>query len=262
MILSRAAAHLKSLHWTGFFIEIVIVVVGVFIGIQASNWNSDRENKKKGLELAARLRHDLEADLEGREHMVTYYVAVKDSAEKTDTLLVSSSPDPRALVVNAYRASEFSYFGTTRAAWDEVVSSGELGILPQGIDLAAVSTYYAYDSSKDTKDTIQNSPYRMQVRRIIPYAMQKAIRAGCSDDLDEIGLVRGFKAECRLDVSDAQIAAAANALKQAPDLAPDLRLHFSAINSAIDNMSGDVFLLKKTIASFDGNAAATPAAKP
>ena len=43
MILRRVVANLKHQHWTAIGIELVIVVVGVFIGMQVSNWNEDRE---------------------------------------------------------------------------------------------------------------------------------------------------------------------------------------------------------------------------
>lgn len=37
MILRRIAEHMKQQHWTRVFIEIAIVVLGVFIGMQADN---------------------------------------------------------------------------------------------------------------------------------------------------------------------------------------------------------------------------------
>lgn len=45
MILRRLVAHMKQQHWTGVFIELVIVVLGVFIGIQVSNWNEARVDR-------------------------------------------------------------------------------------------------------------------------------------------------------------------------------------------------------------------------
>ena len=45
MILRRLVAHLKDQHWTGVFIELAIVVLGVFLGLQVSNWNADRGDR-------------------------------------------------------------------------------------------------------------------------------------------------------------------------------------------------------------------------
>jgi hypothetical protein len=45
MIASRFLQHLRQQHWTGVFIELVIVVLGVFIGLQVDNWNQAWQNK-------------------------------------------------------------------------------------------------------------------------------------------------------------------------------------------------------------------------
>ena len=47
MILRRLTENLKQQHWTAIGIELVIVVPGVFIGMQVSNWNEDRETNLK-----------------------------------------------------------------------------------------------------------------------------------------------------------------------------------------------------------------------
>ena len=45
MILSRTIEHLKQQHWTGVFIELVIVILGVFIGLQVQDWNQARQDR-------------------------------------------------------------------------------------------------------------------------------------------------------------------------------------------------------------------------
>ena len=42
MILRRVIEHVKKQEWTAVALDFVIVVVGVFIGIQVSNWNAAR----------------------------------------------------------------------------------------------------------------------------------------------------------------------------------------------------------------------------
>ena len=42
MLLRRVMKHVKDQNWTTVALDFMIVVVGVFIGIQVSNWNDVR----------------------------------------------------------------------------------------------------------------------------------------------------------------------------------------------------------------------------
>jgi len=59
MITNRFLQHLKQQHWTGVFIELVIVVLGVFIGLQVDNWNQARQERQRVTVLVEALRADL-----------------------------------------------------------------------------------------------------------------------------------------------------------------------------------------------------------
>jgi hypothetical protein len=39
MLLRRVAEHVRQQHWTAIGIDLAIVVLGVFIGLQVANWN-------------------------------------------------------------------------------------------------------------------------------------------------------------------------------------------------------------------------------
>jgi hypothetical protein len=59
MRLRRFLGQLRQLHWTAIAVDLVILVLGVFLGIQAANWNQARvERERSGLLLEA-LRSDL-----------------------------------------------------------------------------------------------------------------------------------------------------------------------------------------------------------
>ena len=62
MIFSRFLEHLKQQHWTGVFIELVIVVLGVYIGLQAQQWGKQREDRRSETQIVANLLADLETD--------------------------------------------------------------------------------------------------------------------------------------------------------------------------------------------------------
>ena len=46
MILRRITEHVKTQNWLAVAIDFVIVVGGVFIGIQAANWNAARAEER------------------------------------------------------------------------------------------------------------------------------------------------------------------------------------------------------------------------
>jgi hypothetical protein len=116
MLLSRFISNIEKRDWGSIVVELVIVVVGVFFGIQAANWNADRLEREQGRLITERLLVDLRKDLVTRQTLVTYYQAVFDSAERTVTRLNADSvQDPLAFVVDAYHASEYAHLPATHA---------------------------------------------------------------------------------------------------------------------------------------------------
>ena len=47
MILRRLSQSIKEQNWTAICIEFVLLVVGVFLGIQVANWNTERETRQE-----------------------------------------------------------------------------------------------------------------------------------------------------------------------------------------------------------------------
>ena len=55
MILRRVIKHVKAQHWTAVFLDFVIVVLGVFLGLQVSNWNAARLTEAEAGDLLQRM---------------------------------------------------------------------------------------------------------------------------------------------------------------------------------------------------------------
>ena len=62
MLLRRVIEHVKAQNWTAVGLDFVIVVVGVFIGIQVSNWNDVRRDRTDERLILEELRQSLTAD--------------------------------------------------------------------------------------------------------------------------------------------------------------------------------------------------------
>ncbi len=252
MILRRIIAHFRKQEWTAIGLDFVIVVVGVFVGMQVSNWNADAADRRGGTHYIERLSQDMARDLEMRRGEAAYYGAVLASVQRTNALLADAGSDPEALVVNAYRASEITYWPQTRATWGEIVSSGDVGLLPRGAVDGGISAYYASDASRFVYDIMQESDYRTRVRQIIPMQAQAALRAGCSDVRNEAQQIMGFAEQCELDIDRAALLRTAAALRGDAALRAQLQYQYSDAYTAQANVSGDVVYLEQALAELAG----------
>jgi len=61
MILRRIAAAVRRQDWFTVGVEIMIVVLGVFIGIQVANWNDARIDEGRAAAYLERISLDLDA---------------------------------------------------------------------------------------------------------------------------------------------------------------------------------------------------------
>jgi hypothetical protein len=247
MILRRITEHVKAQNWTAVALDFVIVVVGVFIGIQVANWNERQAEKRLGVYYAERLGEDVRGELEKNRTITDYYAAVLDSVRRADVLLAAPDADPKELVLEAYRATEVTYIAPVRATWDQIVSSGHLGLLPEDAAGSGLSAYYEFDVALDVYDYGLESEYRKTVRKIIPISVQAAIRDGCSDIRDDAQVITGFVRDCRLDVDDATLFETAEILKNNPAVRDSLRYQYSDVISANLNLSGNVVVLQRAL---------------
>ena len=67
MTLRRRAEHPRHQHWTAIGIELAIVVLGVFIGMQVSNWNEERRDRALERQYLERLREDIASSMSGAQ---------------------------------------------------------------------------------------------------------------------------------------------------------------------------------------------------
>src|SRR5580765_3589298 len=91
MILRRLIENIKRQAWTAIVIEFVIVVIGIFVGMQVNNWNAERANRAleaTHLEhLAKDIRNDI-AEIDRILHVSTVRMSV------LNRLLVEASGKP------------------------------------------------------------------------------------------------------------------------------------------------------------------------
>jgi hypothetical protein len=130
MNLRRIVEHVRKLDWPAFGIELLVVIVGVFIGLQVSNWNVEREARQRGAMFAERLKADLREEAWYYQLQIEYSRDVLASAERAvDALSGRSDDSNETLLISAYRATQYKQRARRRATYDELVSTGTLGLI-------------------------------------------------------------------------------------------------------------------------------------
>lgn len=181
MILRRVREHVTHHNWFAVAIDFVIVVAGVFVGIQASNWNQARAQRQQAREYRAMLLNDLDENLANLQTRRRYYRWVREGALATldDLQRPSTSLDDQFLV-HAYQATQILPWSLKRNTYDEIVSVGAMASLGDPLLRDKISNYYV--TSEVTGSNISViPPYREIVRRVMPYAAQQAVRARCNE---------------------------------------------------------------------------------
>ena len=59
MLLRRINEYLKTQNWTAILLEFVIVVIGVFVGLQAQEWSVEREDRQRLERIVTALKADM-----------------------------------------------------------------------------------------------------------------------------------------------------------------------------------------------------------
>jgi len=238
MILRRITEHLKAQNWTAVGLDLAIVIVGVFIGTQVSNWNQSRIERSETERLLGELQPALQGFTAYFDTSGPYYATTRSWSDKA---FAGWRRDPAVsdeqFVIAAYQASQIYTFGVDGEIWasifggdrlreiDDVEVRRGLAILMtfnyEGVDLPAIAT-----------------PYRQQVRSVIPEDVQDAIRSECGDQ--QIGkrlLELRLPSTCDLDLPDSRFSTAAASLRAHPELVSELRWHRAAIASFLDNLA-------------------------
>ena len=237
MIYKRVAARLRAQDWVAILIEIGIVVIGVFIGTQVSNWNADRLERVETRRMLAQLRPELLGIIDFCTSTRDYY---KITRRYAGIALAGWKHDPavddRAFVIAAYQASQISGSATNNSTWATIFGAERLRTIDEPEIRRGLSSLMSVDTSQISILAV-DTPYRRNVRRIIPLDIQDAIRTRCGD-VPAAGRPNVFilPNDCPLAISPVAAAAAAAALRSHPELANDLQWHVAAVAAFLTNL--------------------------
>ena len=241
-MIRRIVQNVRKQDWTQVVIELVVVILGVFIGVQASNWNADLETDRKSELFTTRLKADLREEAWGYEVQVGYYGQVlKNALAAEDALSGRSRLSDEALLIAAYRATQYNAYIRRRATYDELTSTGEIGLIRDpALRETAMRTYTA-EVFNEVIDKARTSEYRTVFRKAIARDVHTTLNERCGDHLTPIGdyasIEQVLDYPCTTELPAAAIASSVAILRGDPNFAAALRLRIADLGTDLSNLT-------------------------
>ena len=251
MNLRRIIGHLKDQHWTAVAIDFVIVVVGVFIGIQVSNWNGERAGREREHLLLVDLRAELAESIRQTEIRQHAFEQVGHSGVRAVAFLdagQSCGDGCWPVIVDFFNASQWQSITVGLPTYDEMRRNGWPR---QRIIVDAVEAYLR--QSHQVAVPLQQPPaYRALVRGLIPLAIHAPYWTNC------FKLANGeesYVEDCPQGVAPAVSAAGVAAIVGNPDIHRTLTEWAGFAAAYATSLGGQNDAAKHALAQIDGQLA-------
>ena len=215
-------------------------MVGVFLGIQLGNWNDARAvhaETKRTLELLIPANKSLEANA---ADFKSYYATTKAYGETAlraweDQEVVSDSD----FLVAAYQASQIMAGTSEVEVFAELIGADNVRNIKDADLQRRVQDFIINPSNLSRTDDI-DTPYRQNVRRVIPFTIQEKIRTECGDQRNDILSPVRLPADCTIELPVESARLAAEKLRSLPDLRDDLQWHMASIQSVLFDLDNEL----------------------
>jgi hypothetical protein len=132
MILRRIIDHFRKQEWTAIVLDFLIVVLGVFIGLQVNNWNAGRVERAAEIGYLASMEEDVAFSIENLETLVVNM----GRQEEARAALYAYSLDPDATFAPQDRDRSLSHglfhiatLNIRQVAYEALKGSGKLGAI-------------------------------------------------------------------------------------------------------------------------------------
>lgn len=223
-MIHRIRDNVAKHNWFAVAVDLGIVVLGVFLGIQASNWNQDLADRAEARELRTEIIRNLkanEADLDAR---AAYFGQVRAHAVTALESLASPKGLGEQFLVDAYQASQSWLRPLERTAYEELVSTGLARKIGGAQTRTMLSSYYVGTQGFD-RTALAVTPYRDRLRRVMDLRIQEKIRASCDDVMQSLpggGQAPALPSSCQPNLDPIAVSRVARKIGALDELDQDL----------------------------------------
>ena len=186
MILRRLANSIRKQDWFAVVIETLIVVMGVFLGIQLGNWNSARVERNSEQVLLLRLQEEARSLLDTQKEELAVHNPRIGLAKDANSVMFSLTPS-RPLTNDECWAVLVSHWmpSPTEAlsSLDELISSGRFDLISNPSVKAALRDYaVVQERSRAARAEAVSELFRLHTR----YPDAIWLEVGGAEDADYV----------------------------------------------------------------------------
>lgn len=155
MLLRRVIEHVKTQNWTAVALDFVIVVVGVFVGIQVSNWNDAGRERLSEAQYLERFADEIELTIahiqEERAFSERSLLTIEDFSAKAAR--ASTSDEELLSATKNYLTTGvfFAKFIPNRTTFDDLVTTGNFDVISnETIRTSLMTLHGEYEAAQTT----------------------------------------------------------------------------------------------------------------
>lgn len=239
MRIQRFNKYIKEQNWFAVLLELFVVFLAVFIGLQADTWNEQRIAKSTAKTYYVRLIEDLRAEESTRLARITYYeVALSHGNAALNALQNNENDLGEQFLIDVYQATQIWNYTPQRSTYDELLSIGIANAIPDHEIRYLLANYYlALENSKLIQQ--ERVPFRTNLRHKMLHQVQVAIRKNCGDKFNyqENGIVSvSLPLSCVINIDSRIVTDAINELRLYNDLKSELTYQLSSLDNKLFNL--------------------------
>lgn len=143
----------RLFSWKSAIAEILILIVGILAALAVDRWAEERRDAVTAGEYITRLKNDVEVDLQAYSETVVWSRSIDNSAVFVLDVYRGrdlNSEEFDLMMLHIFRASWGSKGRTTTTTYDDLVSTGNIALLPVGVR-NAITEYYGIKSSYERR---------------------------------------------------------------------------------------------------------------
>lgn len=146
MIIRKITQAIRDQSWASVLVEFMIVVVGIYVGLQANNWNEARIDRKQEQESLERLLSEAENAVAVINQEVELFSRYIDAQRALLEIVTSdeSVPEDTTVALNGYATLTFyPAMVPPRTTYNELLATGGIQLIRSRHLRDMIAMYYA-----------------------------------------------------------------------------------------------------------------------